>query len=485
MPEQQYTVQEADVVASLCRESFYFFMQEFVGEVVQEPMVWNWHIKYLCDHLQRQCERIFARQPKEWDTIINIPPGTTKSTTCSVLLVPWAWTRMPEFRAIWGSHTDALALDLGRKARDVVQSEKYKAVFPEIVLRPDQNTKSYFANTKGGMRFAVGVGGSVIGMHGHMLGIDDPIDPESAASLSEDELKTVNRWCSETLPSRKVDKTVASTVLIMQRLHQNDPTGHLLGKGKRNIYHICIPAEPTPDVHPPELAAFYQGGTMDPIRLSNAVLEEAKVDLGEYGYAGQYLQHPVPRGGGMFKGWPPTVTQEPKQYTGVVRYWDKAGTSGGGAFTVGFKLGRYVSPVDKTPRYRILDVIRGQWDASKREALILATAKVDGRGVRVGVEQEPGSGGKESAEATARRLSGYRVKLDKVTGDKETRADEFAVAWNAGGVELAPGAWHQELQNEFGYFPYSRYKDQVDAGSGAFAMLAKARRIVGALGGGG
>jgi hypothetical protein len=85
---------------------------------------------------------------------------------------------MPSARIITGSFSERLALDLSRKSRDVVMSEKYHELFPEIELREDQNTKGYFVNTKGGIRYAVGVGGSVIGMHAHFLIPDDPIDPQ-------------------------------------------------------------------------------------------------------------------------------------------------------------------------------------------------------------------------------------------------------------------------------------------------------------------
>ena len=84
-----------------------------------------------------------------------------------------------------------------------------------LELREDQKAKSYFANQKNGMRYAVGTNGSVTGFHGHFLIIDDPLNP--LAAVSDAELATSNRWVTETLDSRKVDKDISVTILVMQR----------------------------------------------------------------------------------------------------------------------------------------------------------------------------------------------------------------------------------------------------------------------------
>ena len=470
--------------------------------VVPESPVWNWHIDYLCDELQKMAIRVAAGLPKEYDMIINISPGSTKSTICSVMFPPWLWSFMNTARSICGSHSFPLAMDLSRKSRDIVRSEKYQACFPKIPdrndfdhfrekpnhkkwkgieLRADQDTKSYFANTAGGSRYAVGVGGSVIGMHGHFLIVDDPIDPTKA--VSEVELKTANRWMNETLPTRKVDKRITPTILIMQRLHQDDPSANMIEKAQRlqeveggelKLKHICLPAELTDKVKPITLRSKYKNGLMDPVRLSRKVLNEHMMD-GQYSYAGQFLQWPVPLGGGMFKTERIIIDEFDDKWVMVVRYWDKAGTADGGAYTVGLKMG-----VDRKKRYWILDVKRGQWDSSVRERVIRQTAEVDGKKVKIGIEQEPGSGGKESAQNTVRNLAGWSVKVDRPTGDKATRADPYSVQVNNGNVHMLKVDWNTEYLNELAFFPFSKYKDQVDTSSGAFNMLVN-RKKYGAL----
>ena len=128
------------MLAQLCRESYYQFFLEFAPIVFPERIVLNWHIQFLCDELQQIAERVFRGEPKEYDFICNCPPGSSKSTIFSVLFQPWTWTRMPSARHITGSHAESLALDLSRKSRDVVLSDKYRRFFPEIQLREDQNT---------------------------------------------------------------------------------------------------------------------------------------------------------------------------------------------------------------------------------------------------------------------------------------------------------------------------------------------------------
>jgi predicted phage terminase large subunit-like protein len=461
------------LAASICREKFYFFVQEFWETIIEENPVWNWHIPLLCDEMQAVAERVFQNKPKEYDLIINVPPGSTKSTLCSVMFPAWVQTRHSS-QCICGSYADKLAFDLGRKSRDVVMSEKYQRYFPEISLRKDRCAISDFGFTKGGWRVATGAGGIITGFHGHFVIVDDPLDPQAA--LSDADIKTINSWMNETLPSRKVEKWRDPTILIMQRLHQNDPTGNWLNTTKgKGIRHLCLPAEDSDLVQPPELRKLYVDGLMDPIRLPHTVLDAQKL-RGEYAYAGQFMQNPVPPGGGMFKIDRVRLGRPPDRFARLVRYWDKAYTFEGGAYTVGCKMG--VVYEGTLPHFWILDIVRGQWDSDRRERIIRATAEMDGIETEIGVEEEPAAG-KQSAEGTVRNLAGFRVKANKANKDKTLRADPFAAQFNGGRVSIAIGPWNHDYLEELRYFPFSTYKDQVDASSGAFDMLARPQRIVG------
>jgi predicted phage terminase large subunit-like protein len=138
--------------------------------------------------------------------------------------------------------------------------------------------------------------------------------------------------------------------------------------------------------------------------------------------------------------------------------------------------------LDYEDKVWVLDVQRGQWNAGAREKLIQNIAARDGKRVRIGIEQEPGSGGKESADNTVRSLRGYSVWKDKVTGDKEVRAEPYASAVANEDVWLPTNAvWLDRYVEEIRHFPQGKYKDQVDASSGAFKMLTTVRVKVGAL----
>jgi predicted phage terminase large subunit-like protein len=152
-----------------------------------------------------------------------------------------------------------------------------------------------------------------------------------------------------------------------------------------------------------------------------------------------------------------------------VRYWDKAGTEDGGAYTAGVLIEEQLNG-----RWCISDVRRGQWSALERETRILQTTKIDNadRRVEVWVEQEPGSGGKESAERTIQMLRGYVAKPDRVTGDKETRAEPYAAQVQAGNVDLVIAEWNRDFMDEHEVFPNGKYKDQVDAAAGGFMKIS-------------
>jgi predicted phage terminase large subunit-like protein len=461
-------VDEYDLIASITRESFYEFVKEFWSDIIAEQFVNNWHIRYICGELQIAAERVFAGLPKLYDLLINVSPGTSKSTICSIMFPAWCWVRMSSCRIIGASYTYDIQMDLARRNKDLILSEKYQKAFPHIKLREDQSAKSYFMNTMRGSRYSVGIGGGLAGMHGHIAIIDDPINPKEA--LSEVALKTANTWMNESLPTRKVDKAVSLTILIMQRLHQNDPSANMI-KNTPALKHICLPAILTNKVRPANLARYYKDSLFDVRRLPRTVLVEQKTLLGEYAYAGQFLQWPIPLGGGMFKADRIKIMPLPAdiKWFKIVRSWDKAGTKDAGAYTAGVKIGK-----DSKGRFWLCNVTRGRWDTNEREDIIKRNAEMDTRAIEVVLEQEPGSGGKADMQATVRNLAGWRVFVSKPGGSdssKVLRADPFSVQVNNGNVYMIPAPWNKDFLDEMSFFPYSTYKDQIDAASTGFNRL--------------
>lgn len=461
--------------ASICRDSYIEFIKYFWDTIVTDELFMNWHMEYFANELQIIAERVMRKENKPYDLVGNMPPGSSKSSLASIFYPAWVWTRMPHAQFICTSYSYDLALLLSIKCRQVVNSDKYRRLFPEIEWSEEQNNKQMFINTRNGWRYAVGAGGTITGIHAHFIIIDDPLNAKKA--VSDTEIATVNRWIKETLTTRVVNRGITPIILIMQRLHQADPSAMMLKRPK--IKHIRIPATNEFRICPEELAVNYtKDGLLDPVRLPREALENARLhEMGQYAYAGQYGQDPIPLGGGMFltekikKGFP-----HGQKLVKICRYNDKAATAGGGAYSVGAMLGK----TDKK-EYVILHVWRKQVDSATRENIIKSTAENDGRDVIVGIEQEPGSGGKESAENTVKNLAGWIVKVQIPRGDKTIRADCFSVQVNNGSVWMVEGDWNDDLIDELDHFPNSLYKDQTDALSGAMTVLNEPDLYVGPL----
>lgn len=453
-----------------CKRSFYFFFKEFWEINNKEPLVESPHLAIICKEAEKVVRRVVAREPKEYDLIVNIPPGTSKSNVFSQALEAWAWILDPTLQFITASHSHPLALSLSVKSRDILLSDKFRKNFPEIELRRDLNAKGWFSNTDGGSRYTCTPGISPVGRHAHLIVVDDPINPQETGSDAERNF--INDWFQNTLPTRLVNKETSAFILVMQRLHENDPTGFLLEQNK-NIRHICLPGRLDENVNPPEYAQIYQDGLLDPVRLSDEVLTMMEERLGDYNYAGQFGQSPVPAMGGLFSTEKFKFTNVlPDRLLKVFRSWDKAGTEGGGCNSAGVKMGELGNG-----DFIVLDSTFGQWRSDKREEIIKQVAEMDGHNVRIVIEQEPGSGGKESAESTVRNLKGYIVKVDRPVGNKELRAEPFSTQVNIGNVWLLKGDWNQKYIEELRMFPRGKRKDQVDASSQAFAALTGNKKI--------
>lgn len=307
-------------LAQLCKRKFFRFVKEFWAEVIPEDPVYNWHIEMLCDEAQEIVYRMAkidpvlnkvgetikpgkARLPKEADFLLNVPPGTTKSTIFSVMLPAWAWTVDPTLRIGTASYSQSLSIDFALKSRDIIQSDKYKRLFGDIQLKEDQNNKSHYKNKANGERYVTSVSGTATGFHAHLWIVDDPLNAKDEAS--EAALLTANGFMNTTLSTRKVDKAVTVLMLIMQRLNENDPSGNWLAKKGKALKHIKLPAKLTPGIRPipEELSKKYIGDYLDPVRLSQPILDENRIDLGEYGYSGQFDQDPAPESGGIWQKW--------------------------------------------------------------------------------------------------------------------------------------------------------------------------------------
>lgn len=427
------------------------------------PFLDVWHLRVICEHL----EAVTSGEIRK--LLINIPPGHAKSLAVSVFWPCWEWTRCPERRWLYSSYALSLSVRDSIKCRRIIESPWYRERWDHVFrLRDDQNAKLKFENDKTGYRLSTSVGGAVTGERGDRVVVDDPhnmLDVESDVKRQD-----VLTWWDEAMSTRLNDYKTGAHVIVMQRLHAEDLAGHVLEQG--GYEHLCLPTEYDPATTKTTAIGFRdprmtEGELLCPALFGVEQNADAKTRLGPYGYAGQHGQSPSPRSGGMLPIGKMGIVDAVPANARRVRYWDKAGTAGGGAYSAGVKVARGDDGI-----YYIEDVVRGQWGAEARNAVMLQTAQTDDRTVSVWQEQEPGSGGKESAEATVRLLAGFDVHTERVTGEKVVRATPFAAQVQAGNVRLVRGEWNRAFLDEAKDFPASKYKDQIDAAAGAFNKLA-------------
>lgn len=442
--------------AELCKRSFFFFVQEFWDTIIAEEPVWNWHIKYLCSELQIVAEKVINREAKEYDLIVNVPPGTSKSTIATIMLPAWCWARAPWIRAITGSYSDALSTEHAVKSRDIIKSDKYRKYFPEIQLKQDKDNKTNYENTLKGQRFATSVGGTITGVHGHIIIIDDPLNPKKAASQGE--CINANSWMDQTLSTRKVDKKSTPTILIMQRLATNDCTGHWLDKKNKVLKHICLPAEDSDNVKPADLRAHYVNGLLDPVRLSSEVLMESKIDLGTSGYAGQMSQTPVPAGGMILKRDWFEIVDRPIPST-VVRKFQ---------IDTAYTEDQENDPSAVVPYYKEGDTIyitnaESVWLGFPQFIKYL-TSFVQNNGYSWSsiIRVEPKATGKSVIQQIRDETDLNIVESIPPREDKRTMVNTVSPKIEAGRVKLHRGSWNEEFINQVCSFPKAPHDEYID-----------------------
>lgn len=463
------TLTKADRIAierELCRRSFADFIRLAWPNIIPDRLTWNWHLDAEAMHLEAVARGDMTR------LLVNVPPGTSKSTVIGVMYPAWLWGPggQPWHRYIGAAHEQGLAVRDARLMRALIQSEWYQERWP-TALMGDQNEKLYFENQTRGFRQACAVA-SMTGRRGHTVTWDDPLSPEKAAS--EVHRETSIRILSETVPTRLNDPEKSAIIVVMQRLHENDPSGHIIA-AELGYEHLMIPMEFEPE------RRFYtsigwtdprteDGELLDPVRFPQHVVDRDKKAMGSYAWAGQMQQRPAPRGGGMFRReWFETIPAAPAGCQWV-RGWDLAATKDAkAAWTAGVLIGRA-----KDGRFVIADATRIQGSPNEVEKLIVNTAAQDdtARGkVRGSIPQDPGQAGKSQAQYLIRQLAGRNYHATPESGDKATRAEPLAAQAEAGNVLIVAGQWNRDFLEEISMFPNGKFKDQVDAATRAFSEL--------------
>jgi len=289
------------------RRGFYPFIQrawEHVPLNAGIPYQDNWHIEEKANH----CQAIVEHKIK--DLVINEPPGCSKSMVVSVLWPAWAWTVRPELRWIFACFDAGLALKHASQMFDLITSDWYIKRWGNLLNRSPGSKFAMgdFENKHGGFRFSTSVAGKGTGRHCHVRVVDDPVKPVSVEGTTKNvgaALEKANNWWRNTMASRKADPKDFASVVLMQRLHDNDLSAECLLDGYE---HLCLPMRF--DATMPSKTSVggdrrtREGELLHPSRFpETAVAETEKAMGGKDGMvaSAQLQQKPAPPGGLIFK----------------------------------------------------------------------------------------------------------------------------------------------------------------------------------------
>lgn len=291
--------------ASTCLHSFAKYMWRVIEP--ETPFKDGWHIQAICKHLEAVANFDIK------NLVINEPPRHMKSIITCVMWPAWVWGTRPHLSFIFGSHSMSLSQRDSIKTRQIIESERYHMVFSKAdwTLADDQNKTSIFSNSQGGSRRAVGVGTKIVGQGGDFLVVDDPNDSgEIHSSLHRE---NVIYWYDKVLSSRVNNPKRNAKVVVMQRLHEEDLSGHIYSKYGDKYDRLVLPGRYNKKVETEDDLKYMKSkttlGFIDPREQDGDILwpeqwdEESLDGLAESleeNAEAQINQNPVPNDGGLF-----------------------------------------------------------------------------------------------------------------------------------------------------------------------------------------
>lgn len=456
------------------------------------PLVWNWHIEAIADHIQWMLEdwakarSCYARSDgkrgrkiqRSKNLLINVPPGSLKSRILSVCAPAWAWLHWPDFSVLCLSANPTVADRDASSCRDLIESPWYRSLGPKFRIRTDHDAKRLFKNSVGGWRAAKGLNAKVTGERADALFIDDPHDAQEASSDAKRQ-GVLDRW-KYSAANRVNDKRYSIRIGIMQRLHEMDWSGYLLDTEPKDWVHLMIPMEYDPHracetVYGWKDPRTTEGELLHPERDPRAEVEKEKTRLGTFGASGQLQQLPAPSEGGMFKklDWrfwrhPGVKTRPPRPMNcddieavdlpklGAILISVDANFK---ETTDGSRVGLLVLGFDRANVY-VLDNRTGPMDFPKTITAIRQLRKDYPLALRILIEDK--ANGSAIISTLQNEISGIIPILPE--GGKESRASAVQPTCESHNVYLHDGApWLDSFVGELAAFPKGKHDDQVDA----------------------
>lgn len=448
------------------RGDFLFFLRRVVATTSPAAAYQhNWHIAAIGEYLAACARGDITR------LLINLPPRMLKSTIVSVAWPAWLLGQKPHARIMAASYAQSLAIRHSTDCRVVTQSRWYREAFPATQLAPDQNEKEKFTTTARGYRLAVSVGGAALGEGGDVLIVDDPLNPLQATHQAQ--RAGVNAWFDHTFATRLDDKQKGAIVVVMQRLHPEDLSGHLLAKG--GWEQLCLPAL-APAKTTVRMGAFHYeraaGEPLHPARENAQILERTKRELGSGNFSAQYQQAPQQRLSALIR--PEWFARSAVPGTGIcVQSWDtaiKAGDAHDASACATF--------IEHEGRHHLADMLVTKLEYPELRRAIIAHAE---RYAPDAVLIEDKASG-QSLLQDLRRETTLPLLACSANADKLTRLVRVTPMMEAGQVLLPEHAsWLAAFEEELFAFPDGAHDDQVDAMS-QYLNWVRAKAIHKALG---
>ena len=249
--------------------------------------------------------------------IINMPPRHTKSEFASYLLPAWFLGNFPEKKIIQTAHTAELSVGFGRKVRNLVDSDDYKNIFPNLGLRADSKAAGRWSTTQGGEYFAIGVGGAVTGKGADLLIIDDPHSEQEGQSADPSVFDKVYEWY--TSGPRQRLQPGGAIIVVMTRWHKRDLTGQIIKSS--------VQRSGTDEWEVIEFPAIMPSGkSLWPEFWPLPELESLRNELPAPKWNAQYQQNPTSEEGALVKRewWREWDSDVPPPCEFIIQSWDTA-----------------------------------------------------------------------------------------------------------------------------------------------------------------
>ncbi len=430
------------------------------------PYMHNWHIDVIADRLT-QC---YTGDIKR--LIINLPPRNLKSICASVAYPAWVLGQDPTRQIICVSYASELSIDLARDCKSVMESDWYRRVFSGTKLKRSKDHD--LETTKKGMRYATSVHGTLTGMGGDIIIIDDPMKPEE--SQSETMRKKVKDWYDGTLYSRLNDKANNVIILIMQRLHVDDLVAHVLQKDDWELLNLPAIAEINQTISLSNGRVIHRqvGELLHPERESLETLNKIKHTMGEFTFSTQYQQQPIPPEGNLIKwSWFQFYENVFKldRADHVVQSWDTASKA--------TELANYsvcMTWLARQDKYYLLDIFREKLDFPALHKVVIQLAQR--YPVKHLLIEDAASG--TALIQSLRHQRPYNVPYpDAITPreDKVVRMAAQSIKIEQGRVYLPQDAdFIEPFYREVLPFPNGAHDDQIDSMSQFLSWIDDRRR---------